>query len=233
MHVSRLLTRTLEQLRTSLERGQLTADPGVRRAAPVPRASMERGCSSPSSTSGREEEPDTIGRGVAVLEVPGQAQQDQLGEQHRPARPGADACAGRQAQSSSAAAVGQEEQRRGHAHRQPVSCPGGPARSMPKERPAAPRRASAPRRPPAGPARRGGSTASVRSESGSGACPDGSDGALSRTRPYSSCVCDQADDREGLSSRRSCNDQMPCAAEYPPRAPRTTPASHPRCRTTS
>ena len=114
MHVSRLLTRTLDAA-ARLARGRTSrptaASLGRRRA---PRCSA--GCSTPASTtSATTASTDGDQRGLAAAEAPGEPELDQLGEHDRAARPGAAAVTA-QAQTQQRRAVRREEHRRGEPH---------------------------------------------------------------------------------------------------------------------
>ena len=89
MHVSRLLSRTLDQLRASLRGVESDAQPAARCVGrPSASASMLAGWSSPTSTTTATTASTTATPGrAAAAEAPGQPELDQLGEHDRAARP--------------------------------------------------------------------------------------------------------------------------------------------------
>ena len=124
MHVSRLLNRTLEQLRDLAERGQLSREPAVRPLGPGvgSSASMLAGCSRPGQHDQRRPRPAPIATSsvVAAPEVPGQPELDQLGQHDRAARPGRHRCRP-QAHTSRPTPYARKKTAVVSAHRQPVA----------------------------------------------------------------------------------------------------------------
>ena len=120
MHVSRLLTRTLEQLRDARWRTTALSDCARRLGpSPVERASMLAGCRMPDQHDhrGHGEQRPRPRWSSPPRKLQATPELDQLGEHDRAARPGPAAGQPPRRTRPAAAAVRREEQRGGHAHR--------------------------------------------------------------------------------------------------------------------